>query len=125
MSVRPTALSPSPLGGEGWSEGGIDPARLDHAIGQVNVLLASHGGGIEAEDIDADGTVRLRFVGMCCGCPCKPLTMLATVTPLIERVPGVTAVTAAGARISEEAARRLVELGIAPVSPTLRQDPAP
>lgn len=88
--------------------------ELDAAIGQINRLLASHGGGIEIAEHASDGHLRIRFVGMCAGCPCKPLTVAATIIPGLEGVAGVTEVEAEGARVSTEVAERLVELGIAP-----------
>lgn len=98
------------------------PPALAATLASVNKLLASHGGGVEAVELDRHGRLRLRFVGMCSSCPCKPLTVAATVRPWLERVPGISEVEVEGARISEEAARRLVELGIAPPPPTDEED---
>jgi hypothetical protein len=51
--------------------------------------------------------VSLRFTGKCSGCELKPLTLAASVRPALLTVAGVTAVTAAGARVSEEALQRM------------------
>jgi NifU-like protein len=76
-------------------------------VEELNKVLAGHAGGITLEDIGADGTVSLRYTGMCTGCQGRPVTKLTTIEPGLLDVPGVTAVDIPGARISVEAAERL------------------
>jgi Fe-S cluster biogenesis protein NfuA len=85
----------------------VDRAALDRRIDAVCRLMSAHAGAIELIDVSVQGAVRVRFTGMCTGCPFRPLTMRGTIGPALSEVPGVTAVHADGARISEEAAERL------------------
>jgi Fe-S cluster biogenesis protein NfuA len=85
----------------------VDHAALDRQIDAVCRLMSAHAGAIELLDVSVHGAVRVRFTGMCTGCPFRPLTMRGTIGPALSEVPGVTAVHADGARISEEAAERL------------------
>lgn len=77
-------------------------ARLD----DLRPALEAHAGGIELIDIDT-GTVRLRYTGMCTGCPLRPLTTASTVRPALLALRGVTDVQIEGSRISAEAEARL------------------
>lgn len=97
---------------------GVDLEELEHRLRQICAVMSAHAGGVELADITAAGVVRLRFTGMCSGCAFRPLTMAGTIVPALMAVPGVTAAQADGARISEEAARRMARyLGDARLSP--------
>jgi Fe-S cluster biogenesis protein NfuA len=85
----------------------VDAERLQARVRQVCAVMSSHAGGIELVGVSAGGVVELRFTGMCQGCHFRPLTMHGTIVPALMAVPGVTAVRAPGARISEEAEERL------------------
>jgi Fe-S cluster biogenesis protein NfuA len=76
--------------------------RLD----ELRPALEAHAGGIELIAID-NGTVRLRYTGMCTGCPLRPLTTASTIRPALLSVAGITAVEIEGSRISPEAEARL------------------
>ena len=78
-------------------------ARLE----EVRALMSAHAGAVELIDLSPRGEVRLRFTGMCAGCPYRPLTMEGTIRPALASVPGVTAVDADGARVSDEALARM------------------
>jgi len=85
----------------------LDRAALRERIDAVCALMRAHAGAIELVEVSERGVVRVRFTGMCAGCQLRPLTMRGTIAPALESLPGVTAVHADGARISEEAAQRL------------------
>jgi Fe-S cluster biogenesis protein NfuA len=87
--------------------GQVDREALDARIGQVSAAIGAHAGAIELLDVSEAGAVRVRFTGMCTGCLFRPLTMMGTVEPALLEVPGVTAVEAAGTRVSAEAAARM------------------
>jgi Fe-S cluster biogenesis protein NfuA len=72
--------------------------------------LAGHFGSIEIVDVSVDGTVRIRFLGMCTHCPLRPVTLAATVRRALLEVKGITRVEAIGVRISAEAEERLALL---------------
>jgi Fe-S cluster biogenesis protein NfuA len=87
--------------------GRVDRDALRARIDQVSAAIGAHAGAIELLEVSAAGVVRVRFTGMCTGCLFRPLTMMGTVEPALLEVPGVTAVEAAGTRISAEAAARM------------------
>ena len=76
--------------------------RLD----RLRLVLDAHAGGIELVEVNGS-TVRLRFTGMCTGCPLRPLTTVSTVRPALLQLAGVESVEVEGSRISEEAEARL------------------
>ena len=95
----------------------IDHQALDDRLQALSNLIATHAGGVEVADLSEDGTLRLRFTGMCQGCPYRPLTMAATIRPALLAIGGITNVVAAGSRISDEAENRLAEF-LRPALPT-------
>jgi Fe-S cluster biogenesis protein NfuA len=88
----------------------LDQQGLDSRLRVLSRILASHGGDIRVARLTPDGDLRVELTGRCQHCPLKPMTMAATVRPLLAEVEGVEHVTAEGVRISEEAARRLMAL---------------
>lgn len=86
----------------------IDVDLLTDELARVNLRLRAHGGGIDLIHVSEAGVVDLRFTGMCSGCPYKALTWNGTVRAILSQVPGVSALTAPGVRISEEAEARLI-----------------
>jgi Fe-S cluster biogenesis protein NfuA len=88
----------------------IDAGAVETRVRELSWLMGTHGGGLELDSVSDDGTVRVRFTGMCTGCTFRPLTMVGTIRRGLEDVPGVVRVEAAGARVSEEAEQRLAEL---------------
>jgi Fe-S cluster biogenesis protein NfuA len=91
----------------------MDEAAVERRVGEVSRLLWSHAGGIELEALDPEGRVRIRFTGICTGCPFRPVTMATTIRPALAEIPGVTEVEGAGVRVSEHAARRLAAVSTA------------
>jgi Fe-S cluster biogenesis protein NfuA len=75
-------------------------------IEELRPALDAHAGGVELVAVE-DGVVRLRFTGMCTGCPLRPLTTASTIRPALLALEGVQAVEVEGARISSEAEARL------------------
>lgn len=49
--------------------------RVAKALEQVRPALAAHGGDVELVDVSADGTVKVRLLGHCCGCPHARMTL--------------------------------------------------
>jgi Fe-S cluster biogenesis protein NfuA len=73
---------------------------------ELGPVLGAHAGGIELVDFDR-GVVRLRFTGMCTGCPLRPLTTASTIRPALLDLEDVSSVEIEGSRISAEAEARL------------------
>lgn len=75
-------------------------------IGELAVVLGAHAGGVELVEV-AGGVARIRYTGMCTGCPLRPLTTVSTVRPALLELDGVESVEVEGSRISTEAEARL------------------
>jgi Fe-S cluster biogenesis protein NfuA len=89
-------------------------ARVKH----LDQLIRAHAGGLELEEVTADGIVRLRFTGMCAACEYRPVTVVGSVRPALMAIDGVRGVEIAGGRISAEAEARIAE-DLAPYAPEL------
>ncbi|MFH1046206.1 MAG: NifU family protein [Candidatus Omnitrophota bacterium] len=62
---------------------------------QVRPMLSMHGGGVELIDVSADGTVKVRLIGGCAGCPSAQMTLTQVVEGVIKaNVPQVKKVIA-------------------------------
>jgi Fe-S cluster biogenesis protein NfuA len=89
----------------------VDIERRDAVIREhvemLSEFLGQHAGGLELEDIDADGRVTVRYLGMCTGCLYRPVTMGATIRPFLMEVEGVTSVEAVGSRMNDRAQAQL------------------
>lgn len=73
---------------------------------RLQPVLDAHAGGVELVGV-REGTVRLRFTGMCTGCHLRPLTTASTIRPALLELDGVDTVEIEGSRISAEAEARL------------------
>lgn len=93
---------------------------LEDGVAMLDVRLRSHAGGLRLMGVSSSGVARVRFTGMCTGCPYRPLTMAHTIRPALMGLPGVRGVEAEGARISAEAEARLGAL----VPTRLRHSPS-
>jgi len=81
-------------------------AALDHRLDELRVVLGAHAGGIELVEL-VGGVARVRYTGMCTGCPLRPVTTASTVRPALLGVEGVDELEVEGSRISAEAEARL------------------
>jgi Fe-S cluster biogenesis protein NfuA len=81
--------------------------ELELRVRQIDSLLHAHAGGLELQDGGDGERVRVRYTGMCTGCPYRALTTEATVRPLLMELSDVQEVEVAGGRISEEALARV------------------
>ena len=82
-------------------------SAIEDRVEALSAALASHAGGLELQSASEDGTVTVRFTGMCTGCPLRPVSFNGLVKPLLMAVAGVREVHAEGGRISAEAEERL------------------
>ena len=68
--------------------------KVEAALAQIRPHLQADGGDIELVDV-SDGTVKVRLLGACGGCPMAALTMKGGVERAIkENVPEVVEVIA-------------------------------
>ena len=58
--------------------------RVEQALESVRPYLGSHGGDVELLDITDEGTVQLRLLGSCDGCPSSSVTLKLAVEGAIE-----------------------------------------
>ncbi len=67
--------------------------RVERALESVRPYLGSHGGDVELLEVSDAGTVRLRLLGSCDGCPSSSVTLKLAVEGAIEAAaPEVTAI---------------------------------
>ncbi len=67
--------------------------RVEQALESVRPYLGSHGGDVELLGVSDDGTVRLRLLGSCDGCPSSAVTLTLAVEGAIESAaPEITAI---------------------------------
>lgn len=58
--------------------------RVEQALESVRPYLGSHGGDVELLEVTDEGTVRLRLLGTCDGCPSSSVTLKLAVEGAIE-----------------------------------------
>ena len=97
---------------------------ISHRVDEISPLMDVHAGGIELVDVSDEGAVRVRFTGMCTGCPNRPLTTAWAVKPGLLDLEGVTSVEIEGSRISAEAEERMMRY-IGPYLPGASGAPTP
>jgi Fe-S cluster biogenesis protein NfuA len=83
------------------------PDRIANTVAALSAALDTHAGGLELVSSGGDGSVEVRFTGMCTGCPLRPVSFNGLVKPALLAIDGVRAVHAHGGRISAEAEARL------------------
>ncbi len=67
--------------------------RVEGALESVRPYLGSHGGDVELVGVTDEGTVRLRLLGSCDGCPSSSVTLKLAVEGAIEAAaPEVTGI---------------------------------
>lgn len=76
------------------AEGTLRKQILD-VLEMIRPAVQDDGGDIELVEVREDGTVSIRFLGACIGCPSSEITLREGIARnLRERVPGVTSVVA-------------------------------
>lgn len=67
--------------------------EVEEVLNLVRPQLQADGGDIELVDVQEDGTVQVRLMGTCQGCPMSQMTLAWGVERVLkERVEGVTRV---------------------------------
>lgn len=72
--------------------------RVEAALGSVRPLLATHAGDVEVLEVDpAAGSVRIKLLGSCDGCPSSAVTLqLAVERAITEAAPEVASIVVDG-----------------------------
>ena len=69
--------------------------QVEEVLKVVRPQLQADGGDIELVEVAEDGTVSVRLLGTCQGCPMSQMTLAWGVERVLkERIPGVTRVVA-------------------------------
>ena len=86
--------------------------RVEEALESVRPYLGSHGGDVELLEVSESGTVRLRLLGSCDGCPSSSVTLKLAVEGAIESAaPEVEAIEVETPSESESAGPALIPVG--------------
>jgi Fe-S cluster biogenesis protein NfuA len=69
--------------------------KVKAALDQIRVGLQMDGGDVELVAVEDDGTVKVRLVGACAGCPMSQMTLqMGIENTLKEQIPEVKRVVA-------------------------------
>ncbi|MAD78027.1 MAG: hypothetical protein CMJ51_01480 [Planctomycetaceae bacterium] len=69
--------------------------RIRQVLELIRPAVQEDGGDIKLVAVETDGTVKIRFLGACIGCPSSEITLRDGIARnLRERVPEVTSVVA-------------------------------
>ena len=69
--------------------------KVQEALDSIRPFLQADGGDVELVDVKDDGTVLVKLVGACGGCPMSQMTLKAGIEERVkEQVPEVTSVEA-------------------------------
>ncbi len=67
--------------------------QVTAVLEKIRPMIQSDGGDLELVGIRSDGTVLIKLLGACVGCPSSTMTLqMGIERNLIEKVPGVTGV---------------------------------
>lgn len=85
--------------------------RVEEALEGVRPYLGSHGGDVELLEVSEEGTVRLRLLGSCDGCPSSSVTLKLAVEGAIEAAaPEVVAIEVDAATSDSDDADPLISV---------------
>lgn len=69
--------------------------RVSRALESIRPGLQADGGDVELLEVEDDGTVLIRLVGACTGCPMSEITLRQGIERIVKtQVPEITAVEA-------------------------------
>ena len=69
--------------------------KVEAALEKVRAMLANEGGDVELVEVTADGVVKVRLTGACCGCPMSSMTLKMGIERTLKKeVPEVKRVEA-------------------------------
>ena len=67
--------------------------QVTEVLERIRPMIQDDGGDLELVGIRSDGTVLIKLLGACVGCPSSPMPLqMGIERNLIEKVPGVTGV---------------------------------
>jgi len=67
--------------------------KVEKALEKVRPSLKADGGDVQLVDVDADGTVKVKLMGACGGCPMSQMTLKMGIEKILKQsVPEVKGV---------------------------------
>lgn len=73
----------------------MDRKEVENAIDEVRPQLQADGGDVKLMEVTEDGTVKVKLIGACAGCPMSTMTLAAVIEKkLKEEIPDVKKVEA-------------------------------
>lgn len=61
--------------------------ELQRGLEEVRSVLAVHGGSCDIVTLDLEGTLYLRLLGGCAGCPSSTMTLFHHIRPIFTALP--------------------------------------
>jgi len=58
---------------------------VEEVLDDVRVYLRMEGGDVELVDVEDDGTVKVKLVGSCAGCPASTITLKMGIERLLKQ----------------------------------------
>lgn len=59
--------------------------EVEAALAKIRPYLAADGGGVELVDVSDDGTVKVRLMGACSGCPMSTMTLKGSIERMLKQ----------------------------------------
>ena len=77
--------------------------KIEEVMNEIRPALQADGGDIELVDVDEEsGSVKVKLVGACAGCPMSQITLQMGIERTLKaKVPGVTKVENVGTQMPE------------------------
>ena len=59
--------------------------KVEAALGKIRPSLQADGGDVELVEVTADGIVKVRLKGACCGCPMSQMTLKMGIEKVLKK----------------------------------------
>jgi Fe-S cluster biogenesis protein NfuA len=59
--------------------------EVEAALAKIRPYLTADGGGVELVDVSDDGTVKVRLMGACSGCPMSTMTLKGSIERMLKQ----------------------------------------
>ena len=69
--------------------------KVEEVLNKIRPALVRDGGNVELVEVDDDGTVKVKLVGACAGCPMSTMTLKNGIEQILKQeIPEVKEVVA-------------------------------
>ena len=59
--------------------------RVEEVLNKIRPSLVADGGNVELVDVEDNGTVKVKLVGACAGCPMSQMTLKMGIEKLLKK----------------------------------------